>query len=40
MSLVEEIEAIYKEAVSELSKLNSEDELDNKKNIFVGRKVS
>jgi phenylalanyl-tRNA synthetase alpha chain len=38
MSLVEEIEAIYKEAVSELSKLNSEDELDNKKNIFVGKK--
>ncbi|MCZ8238181.1 MAG: phenylalanine--tRNA ligase subunit alpha [Leptospiraceae bacterium] len=38
MSLVEEIEAIYKEAVSELSKLNSEDELDNKKNLFVGKK--
>lgn len=38
MSLVEEIEAIYNEAVSELSKLNSEDELDNKKNLFVGKK--
>lgn len=38
MSLIQEIESIYDEAVLELSKLNSEDELDTKKNLFVGKK--